>query len=138
MVRKFLVIVTLQISLLFSSLTFATQDNLINWQSYSMTAIKNSSFQYVLIYFQSDWCHWCKQMNTNYNDPSLAQLIKKNFLPIKINVDKEQSIVRMYKVIELPTIIIINKNNQVMATLNGFIDKDQLITNLSTLLTNQH
>ena len=59
--------------------------------------------------FTADWCDACKEMNSLFEEKSIQFKTKANFK--KINVDDKQSdpITIQYKIVKIPTIIIIVK-----------------------------
>lgn len=42
----------------------------------------------------TDWCGWCKRMDaTTFSDPAVAEILNKNFYPVKLNAEGKEDIV---------------------------------------------
>ena len=57
-----------------------------------------------IIKFTADWCQPCKAL-----EPFLRQAEEKGFTVERVNVDKDQEMVDMYKVTSLPTTILLSE-----------------------------
>lgn len=75
-----------------------------------------------LIYFSADWCAPCKRMK-----PILEEFEQENpdILVIKIDVDEDAESAIAYKIVSVPTIVII-KDDQEFARKNGAMSKPNL------------
>lgn len=41
----------------------------------------------------TDWCGWCKRMDaTTFSDPAVAEILNKNFYPVKLNAEGKEDI----------------------------------------------
>ncbi len=58
----------------------------------------------VLLDLTASWCHWCKKMDEdNYDNPEVAKIINKEFIPIKVDVDKRPDLAERYNMGGFPT-----------------------------------
>lgn len=81
----------------------------------------------VLVDFYADWCGPCKMMG-----PIVAELAKELDGRVKVgklNVDDTPEIAARYKVMSIPTFLIV-KDGEVKATITGAVSKSELINKL--------
>lgn len=81
----------------------------------------------VLVDFYADWCGPCKMMG-----PIVAELAKELDGRVrvgKLNVDDTPDIAARYKVMSIPTFLIV-KDGEVKATITGAVSKSELINKL--------
>jgi thiol-disulfide isomerase/thioredoxin len=86
--------------------------------------------------FVASWCTPCKWMEeTTYNDPTLADYMSKNFIPVKVDIDDIEGfdLKEKYKVEMLPTIIVFDASGKVMARYNESMGPTKLMTNLKKI-----
>ena len=101
----------------------ASSSQNINWQSYSQSAFDQAKKEHhlVLVFAHTDWCPWCNQMkNKTFTDPAVSKLVRSNFIPVSLNTDNEKKIANQYKSVELPTIIILDADKNVIQTFDGY------------------
>ena len=97
----------------------------------------------IMIEFMAEWCPPCKRME---KEPfTNERVIKRSseFIFVKIDVDKHQDIAKEYKRnakkyggIGIPNIIFIDNDKNVIHQTVGFLNADQLITVMNTVLKN--
>lgn len=80
----------------------------------------------ILVDFWAPWCGPCQMLS-----PIIDDIEKENpdIKVIKINVDEEPQIASKYNIVSLPSLLII-KNGQVIDSLVGFRQKQDIITSL--------
>ena len=81
----------------------------------------------VLVDFYADWCGPCKMMA-----PIVAQLAEEYDGKVKVgkcNIDDEDGLARMYRVMSIPTFKIFVDGKDV-ATIVGAVQKEQLVEEL--------
>lgn len=76
----------------------------------------------VLIDFYADWCGPCKMLS-----PIIDEVAQENddIKVVKVNVDESSDIALEYKVMSIPTLVVI-KNGQEVARSIGVIDKSKI------------
>ena len=65
----------------------------VNWQNDLASALKLAKSQHkpVMIDFYTEWCHWCKKLDSDtYSDPKVNEASQK-FICVKIDAEKEPS-----------------------------------------------
>ena len=85
----------------------------------------------VFVDFYADWCGPCKMMA-----PVVAQLAEEYDGRIKVgkcNIDEEDGLARMYRVMSIPTMKIFVKG-EVVATIVGAVPREELDAELKKVL----
>lgn len=85
----------------------------------------------VLVDFYADWCGPCKMMSPVVDE--LAKELEGKFKIGKLNVDESGATAQRYKVMSIPTMLII-KNGEVVDQIVGAVPKQQLQTKLESHL----
>lgn len=104
--------------LLLSNTTSTTK---VEFYKGSLTGAKEQAGREGKLYmvdFVANYCYMCKMMDeTTFTDYRVVDYLKKNYIPIKINVDDFDGIVwkQKYNVRLLPTIIIFNSKGEVVS-----------------------
>ena len=96
--------------------------------------IASKSNKLIMIDFMAEWCPPCKEMDkTTFLN---INIIKKSneFIPIRIDVDKQKNIAeeyngnaRKYGGIGIPNILFLDKEKNIIHQIVGFHNVDQLI-----------
>lgn len=96
----------------------------ILWQSNLKLAINEAKKTHKLIMadFYTDWCHWCKKLDSDtYTDPKVIQLSTR-FVPVKIDAEKEGvEAAKKYTVNGYPTILFITEDGAVEGKIGGYM-----------------
>ena len=118
------------------SFSFASSKR-INWYTYEQGIdLNKKEGKKIFLYFYSDWCTYCKKMeNETFNDYSVASYINNNFIPIKVNSDKEVKIALAFGVKGLPSTWFIAENGQRISSLPGYIPPKRLLNILKYINT---
>ena len=118
----------------------------INWSenldlAFDAAAISN---KIIMIEFMAEWCPPCKKMEkeTFSNERVIRKL--NEFIPIKIDVDRQQDIAKEYNRnakkyggIGIPNILFIDKEKNIVHQIVGFYNANQLIKILDLVLKEQ-
>ncbi|MCF8262003.1 MAG: thioredoxin fold domain-containing protein [Melioribacteraceae bacterium] len=71
-------------------LTISVQAADLKWYSYNEALkIAESENKYIMIDFYTDWCTWCKKMDSDvFQDDDISKKLKENFVLVKLNPEK--------------------------------------------------
>lgn len=108
----------------------------IQWHSYN-AGMARGKFEKkkVFIYFYADWCAVCKVMeNSTFKDPVVIASLNENFIPIKIDTDREVETTNMYRIKGVPDNWFIAEDGEVIGHRPGYISSDQLKNILKLIL----
>ena len=72
----------------------------IQWMSYDEGRQRGQAENKKLfLVFSADWCRYCLQMKKEtFQDPTVIAYINRNFIPIKVNSDRQQNVAAEYGV----------------------------------------
>jgi thioredoxin-related protein len=98
------------------------------------------SGKYMLVDVYTDWCGWCKKMDREvYTHPQVQQLLAANFVIIKLNAEStnlitngtnqytEQELAKTLDVKGYPTILVYNKQFQLVSRFSGYYESSEFI-----------
>ena len=107
----------------------------------SAFTIASNSNKIIMIDFMAEWCSPCKEMDKITFSNKI--IIKKSveFIPVRIDVDKQQNIAekyngnaRKYGGIGIPNILFLDKEKKIIRHIVGFHDVDQLMGIMDSVL----
>jgi thioredoxin:protein disulfide reductase len=111
-----------------------------DWQTYSKEKFQKSltANQPALLDFYADWCIPCKELDAStYSDKNVIKEMKR-FNAFKIDMtkslsDETESTRKMFSIVGMPTVILINSKGKEVKRLTGFVSADELIKILKTV-----
>lgn len=81
----------------------------------------------ILVDFYAEWCGPCKEMlATTYKHKEVVARSKK-FVPVLIDVDKQQGLAAKYEVEGVPTILFLDAKGKVLLRSVGYLDADSFL-----------
>lgn len=81
----------------------------------------------VLVEFWAAWCAFCVKMDKEtFPDPKVRDLIKKYYVPVRIDADEKPKLLDEFNVAGLPTIVILDKSGKQIDIAVGFRDATAL------------
>jgi len=129
MKKSFILIV-----IIFSTILASGQSGWLTNLKLAQVAAKNNN-KLILIDFWATWCGPCKQMDADVWSKPEAALIKQNFIPVKIDIDVEQSLAGQYNVRSIPMLILMDYEGESILTYTGYKGKDDLMEFISKIPT---
>lgn len=101
--------------------------NILNVTSENFESEVLQSDKTVLIDFYADWCGPCKILS-----PIVEEVAKENadVKVVKINVDSEQEIAIKYRIMSIPTLVVIKDGKEINRAI-GVIEKFEILTLLN-------
>ena len=120
-----------------------SKNNGIKWKNNldSAFATASTSDKLIMIDFMAEWCPPCKKMDKETF--SNTDIINKSneFIPIRIDVDKQKDIAeeyngnaRKYGGIGIPNILFLDKEKNIIRQIVGFHNVDQLMGVMDSVL----
>lgn len=101
----------------------------ITWYDYeeAVSRGKNENKK-IFLNFYADWCHYCKVMESKtFRDRNVVGYINENFIPVRINTDKNQQLAIKYNVRGLPATWFLTKDGENIGSQPGFIPPDLML-----------
>jgi thiol:disulfide interchange protein DsbD len=109
------------------------EKNSVDWKLYSEGVIPaeiNSSG--VIIDFYADWCIPCKELDAfTFSDPKVIEQ-SKNFHTFKADMtkslsDEVEALRNKYKIIGVPTVLILDSKGNEVKRITGFVNADEFL-----------
>lgn len=115
---------------------FAASAKEINWQSFEDGIARGKSEnKKIYLHFYANWCGACRIMeNKTFKDPDVVAYINQNFIPIKVNTDREQNTSRLFRIRALPDNWFIAEDGRPIGHRPGYIRPDQMKNMLKNLM----
>lgn len=109
----------------------------INWQTYDKgIALAKQEGERVFLHFYANWCFYCRKMaKETFQDPSVIEYLNKNYIPIRIDSDKDKRTASMYNIRALPSTWFLTKKGERIGNVPGYISSKQLLELLRRLAT---
>jgi thioredoxin-related protein len=108
----------------------------IEWHPYE-AGMARSRFEKkkAFVYFHAEWCTYCADMDRKtFTNPEVVAVLNRNFIPIRVDSDREKAVASLYRVKGLPDIWFLSETGEVIGHRPGFIPPDQMVKVLSTVL----
>lgn len=121
---------------LVSVATTASADH-VNWVTDVETGLQqaNASGRLVLLKFTADWCGYCKKMEREtFTKPAVASLVNQQFVPVLVDADKYQVLVKHLKIKGLPAILVASPDMVILQRISGYQTEDKLLPILNGVL----
>jgi len=83
--------------------------------------------QKIVIDFYTDWCVWCKRLDTfTYSDPAVIEMSKKMVFA-KINAEVDTLTAQKYVIPGYPTIVLTNSDGTEIERIGGFLPAEEFM-----------
>jgi thioredoxin-related protein len=107
----------------------APASEVINWRSYEEgMVVSKVEKKKVFLHFYADWCGFCRKMaQDTFQDSSVVAFLNKNFIPIRVNTDKEQQTAANYGVAGLPFNVFLTDRGEIILSIPGYIPADTML-----------
>ncbi|MFI5385587.1 MAG: thioredoxin family protein [Fimbriimonadales bacterium] len=109
----------------------------ISWAKAYSTAKSQakSSHKLIMIDFYTDWCGWCKKLDSDtYPSPQVVKE-SKNFVSVKLDAEKDADGVRLAKKFGIngyPTILFIDANENLAYKIVGYEPAKKFAADMAT------
>jgi len=113
---------------------------LTSWLTFDQAQKKGQDQdQKFLLYFYADWCGYCRKLDKQtFTDPSVAEFINANFIPVRINSDRMPKVAARYGVQGLPDLRFLSADGKNIARWPGYIEADKLLPLLKYIQTDSY
>ncbi len=101
----------------------------INWRNWGESAFDEAkrSGKPVLLSISAVWCHWCHAMDSRtYSDPRVIEIINRDYIPIRVDTDREPDINIRYNMGGWPSTVFLTSDKDVM-TGATYMPPDQML-----------
>jgi uncharacterized protein YyaL (SSP411 family) len=108
----------------------------IQWRSWGPQPFEEArrDDKLVLLAISAVWCHWCHVMDeTTYSDPQVIEAINRNFIPIRVDNDRQPEVNRRYNQGGWPTTAFLLPSGEVL-TGATYVPPQQMVSLLDRVL----
>ncbi len=85
----------------------------------------------ILLDFGTENCFWCKRLDaTTFRDPTIANLINTQFIPLKIDAEREATLAQKLQISSYPTLVLAAPDGKILAVLEGYLEPAKLMPHL--------
>ncbi len=104
----------------------------INWRSYEEgLVVSKAEKKKVFLHFYADWCGFCGKMaKETFQNPTVVSYLNNNFIPVRVDTDKEPDKAMKYGVTGLPSNWFLTEMGEAIGAVPGFIPPDALLSML--------
>lgn len=130
----------LSLGFLISGTFYQARAETIQWYSYENGLPKaKKEKKKIFLHFYTDWCKFCDIMNGDtFKSKPVVAYLNKNFIPVKVNSEKQRNIALEYKVRGVPSNWFINDTGEVIGNRPGYITSDDMILFLKFIHTESY
>lgn len=109
----------------------------IEWHTYEAgMARSKAETKKVFLHFYADWCTFCVEMDRKtFKDPAVVAALNRNFIPIRVDSDRNKEIAALFRVKGLPDSWFMDENGAVIGHRPGLIPPEQLLAILKVVMT---
>mgnify|MGYP001554326417 FL=1 len=109
----------------------------VNWHTYKEGSdLARRQKKNMVIYFRADWCTYCGQMEKEtFGNAAVIEFLNSQAIAIKVDVDQEKRIARLFGVRGLPATFLLMNNGEQVGPMPGFIPPRPYLSMLSKILS---
>jgi hypothetical protein len=88
----------------------------------------------VLLDLTAQWCTACRRMDeTGFRDPRVLETLRRHYLPVRADIEREPEIARRYGVPGVPAVIVLDARGNAIMQRSGYLEPDWLYWMLDAL-----
>lgn len=109
----------------------------VNWLEWGKEAFEKAKKENkpILLDLTAVWCHWCHVMDaTSYSNDEIATIINRDFVPIKVYIDKMPDIRERYNMGGFPSTVFLDTNGYII-TGSTYVPPDKMKVLLEAVKT---
>lgn len=111
----------------------------IKWISFDEARKQTNNGRKFLFYFHANWCTYCHKLEKDvFTKNDIIDYINSNYMPVRINSDKEKKLAARYGVRGLPNLQFRTPEGEAIARWPGYIEADRLMIMLQFIGTDSY
>lgn len=95
----------------------------VNWRANYQAARKEAEEKNkpIMLDFGTESCFWCKRLDAStFKDPAVVGLLNDQFIPLKVDAEKELQLAQSLKIASYPTLVMASPDGKILGTIVGF------------------
>src|SRR5437870_2330939 len=77
----------------------------------------------LLLDFGTENCFWCKKLDaTTFRDPSVLALINEQFVPLRIDAEREPLLTQKLQIAGYPTVLLATAEGRIITVIEGYLE----------------
>jgi thioredoxin-like negative regulator of GroEL len=109
----------------------------INWRRDYNAARKEATDKSLPLILEvgTENCFWCKKLETTtFCDPTIASVLNGEFIPLRVNADREAALADALRISTYPTLVLAAPDGKILGTLEGYMEAPRLHEHLQRVL----
>jgi thioredoxin-related protein len=108
----------------------------IEWHTYDDGMEKaRQSGKSIVVYFHAEWCTYCVRMQKEtFTHDSVVDFMNTRVIAVKVDVDKEKKVARIFGVRGLPATVLLMRNGDRVGPMPGFIPPKSYLAMLTKIM----
>jgi len=95
-----------------------------------------SAGKWVMIDFSTSWCGWCTKLDQDtFQNPQVSALLQEHFICVKLDGDKEKSLMKKYGVRGFPNIVFTDASGTKKHQVNGYLPPQPFMGEVNNVLS---
>jgi tetratricopeptide (TPR) repeat protein len=91
----------------------------------------------IMLDFGTSNCFWCRKLDENtFRDPRIIALLNERFIPLKVDGERETTLVQALRVASYPTLVLAASDGRILGTLEGYQEAEKFHDSLHRTLAN--
>ena len=127
----------MRLSFLLAAALAAPSPAPVAWQDWSDKAFARAAREHrlVLLDLGAVWCHWCHVMDeTTYRDPEVVRLLRRHFVPVRVDQDSRPDLANRYEDYGWPATIVFDGDGGELVRFRGYIEPERMRSLLRALV----
>ena len=119
-----------------SEIGFAA-DPVVKWRTDYNAARKeaNEKGRPLFLDFGTEECFHCRRLDAStFKDPRIVQYLNENFVPLKIDANREPALTQALKIQAYPTMIIAGNDGKILGMIEGYMESNKLTEHLARVV----
>lgn len=95
----------------------------VHWQPNLQAAhrLSQETGRPMLLVFGASWCHYCHKLEgETFGDPRMAAYVNSMFVPVRLDLDKDQRVAKILHVKAVPATIVLSPQAELVGRHDGF------------------
>src|SRR5262245_51884481 len=86
----------------------------------------------ILLDFGTENCFWCKRLDaTTFRDPTIANTINEQFIPLKIDAERDSVLAQKLQIQSYPTLVLAAPDGKILTVIEGYVEPAKLLSQLN-------